>query len=27
MTKRINGGLLGLADRIAKIDKAKEILG
>ena len=27
MTKRINGGLLGLADRIAKINKAKEILG
>ena len=26
MTKRINGGLLGLADRIAKIDAAKEIL-
>jgi len=26
MTKRINGGLLGLADRIAKIDVAKEIL-
>jgi putative chitinase len=26
MTKRINGGLLGLADRIAKIDAAKKIL-
>jgi putative chitinase len=27
MTKRINGGTLGLDDRIAKIQKAKEILG
>jgi len=27
MTKRINGGTLGLEDRIAKIQKAKEILG
>jgi putative chitinase len=27
MTKRINGGLLELADRIAKINKVKEILG
>jgi putative chitinase len=27
MTKRINGGTLGLDDRIAKIKKAKEILG
>ena len=27
MTKRINGGLIGLDDRIVKITKAKEILG
>jgi putative chitinase len=27
MTKRINGGTLGLDDRIAKITKAKQILG
>jgi putative chitinase len=27
MTKRINGGTLGLDDRIAKITKAKEVLG
>ena len=27
MTKRINGGLLGLDDRIAKITKAKQVLG
>jgi putative chitinase len=27
MTKRINGGLIGLDDRKAKIAKAKEILG
>jgi putative chitinase len=27
MTKRINGGLLGLADRIAKIAKALQVLG
>ena len=27
MTKRINGGLLGLADRIAKINNAIQILG
>ena len=27
MTKRINGGTLGLDDRIVKIQKAKEILG
>jgi len=27
MTKRINGGTLGLDDRIAKIQKAKQVLG
>jgi len=27
MTKRINGGTLGLDDRIAKINKALELLG
>ena len=27
MTKRINGGIVGLDDRKAKIAKAKEILG
>jgi len=27
MTKRINGGTLGLDDRIAKIKKALEVLG
>ena len=27
MTKRINGGTLGLDDRIAKINKALEVLG
>jgi len=27
MTKRINGGTLGLDDRKAKIAKAREILG
>ena len=27
MTKRINGGLIGLDDRKAKIAKAKQILG
>jgi putative chitinase len=27
MTKRINGGLIGLDDRKAKIAQAKEILG
>jgi predicted chitinase len=27
MTKRINGGLIGLSDRIEKIHKAMDILG
>jgi len=27
MTRRINGGTLGLEDRIAKITKAKQVLG
>lgn len=27
MTKRINGGTLGLSDRIAKIEKVKQVLG
>jgi len=27
MTRRINGGLVGLDDRIVKITKAKQVLG